>query len=233
MNKQVKGLLYFLASDIRHSLLIFWSILLLVLVVSISFGYFLLGVEDGEMAFGFPFAIYFYCLVLGFMTVKQSVPFAIKMGATRKNLYISLAIFFMGLALLKAIVANTIQSLVQLFIDNAELSSFRFLHPALLMEDTWINRVLLDVGIMFLFMAFMFLIGLIFYKYGMTGGGIVAGILGILLLFSLAKGWILDFIMKLVEDLNMVVAAQLIGLGIVLYLLSFIFIRNITIEQGR
>ncbi|WP_010097193.1 hypothetical protein [Ornithinibacillus scapharcae] len=93
MNKQMNGLLYYLVTDIRHSMKIFWAILLSILVVSVTFAYFLLGFEDGKMAFGFPFATYFFCIITGFVTVKESIPFAIKMGATRKNIYIAIAIF--------------------------------------------------------------------------------------------------------------------------------------------
>ncbi|WP_047985188.1 hypothetical protein [Ornithinibacillus californiensis] len=233
MNKQIKGLLYFYISDIRHSLMIFWSILLLVLVVSIAFAYYLIGVEDSMMAFGFPFAIYFYCLILGFMTVKESIPFAIKMGATRKNILISLAIFFLGLVVLKSIVASTIQEIVLLFTDATGITTFQFLHPAMMLEDTWLNRILIDVCIMFFLLSFMFIIGLLFYKYGFAGGGLVAGILAIATLFGVAKGWIYEFIVDVVTQMDMLFFYQVLGVGLLLFLLSNVFVRRITIEKRR
>ncbi|MEN2768272.1 hypothetical protein [Ornithinibacillus xuwenensis] len=233
MKNQIKGLLYFFATDIRHSITIFWSILLFVLVVALTFAYFLFQSTDSYMAFGFPFGIYFYCLILGFITVKQSIPFAIKMGATRKSLYVSLGIFFLFIAVAKALLANTLQQLVQVIIDKTNFDSFMFLHPAMLMEDTWINRVLLDSAIMFLFLVLMFIMGLIFYKYGVLGGGAVAGVLAILLLIGLANGSLVEFIIEFFQNIDMFFVAQLLGLGLLLFLISFVFIRRITIETRR
>ncbi|HAM80360.1 hypothetical protein [Ornithinibacillus bavariensis] len=231
MNKQIKGLLYFYITDIRHSLLIFWSILLLVLIVSLAFSYYLLGIEDGAFTFGFPFAIYIYCIILGFLTVKETIPFAIKIGATRKNLFISLGIFFLGVALVKALVANTIQEIVLFLTKSTVLDNFKFLHPAMLVEDNWLNRVLIDTSLMFFLLAFMFIMGLLFYKYGLAGGGIVAGTLAIVFLIGIAKGWIFEFIISVSKQLDMVFFIELLGVGVVLYLFSFIFVRRVTIEK--
>lgn len=233
MNKQIKGLLYFYISDIRHNILIFWSILLLVLVVSIAFANYLIRFEDGQMAFGFPFALYFYCLILGFLTVKESIPFAIKMGATRKNILISLGIFFLIVVVVKSVVASTIQELVLLFTDATNINTFLFLHPAMMLEDNWLNRILIDICIMFFLLAFMFVIGLLFYRYGIAGGGIVAGILAVALLLGVAKGWIYDFIVEVVSKLDMLFFYQMLGVGLLLFMFSFVFVRRITIEKRR
>lgn len=55
MGRQIKGLLYFFITDLRYSLITFWTILLSILVISLTFAYFLLSVEDGGFYFGFPF----------------------------------------------------------------------------------------------------------------------------------------------------------------------------------
>ncbi|WP_026908230.1 hypothetical protein [Paucisalibacillus globulus] len=231
MNNQVKGLLYFYFNDLKRSILIFWSILLLVLVVAIAFAYYLIGVEDGMMAFGFPFAIYFYCAVLGFIAVKEYIPFAIKVGATRKNIFKSLGLFFLSIAVTKAIVASTIQELVILLANNTDLTSFMFLHPAMAVEDTWIYRVLIDICVMFFLLSFMFVIGLLFYKYGFAGGGAVAGVLAIGLLFGIAKGWIYEFVADLLKQTNIMFFCQMLGIGLLLFILSFLMVRRITIEK--
>ncbi|GGA89202.1 hypothetical protein [Ornithinibacillus halotolerans] len=233
MNNQIKGLLYFYVNDFRHSFLIFWSILLLVLVVSISFSIFLLGYEDGMMAFGFPFGIYFYCAFLGFLAVKESIPFAIKIGATRKNIFISIGLFFILLAIFKALVANIIQELVLLIVDNANITSFLFIHPAMMFDDTWFNRVIIDICMMFFLLAAMFVFGLLFYKFGIAGGGAVTGVLGVALLLGMAKGWIFDFISNLVKQIDIVFFYQVLGIGFLFFLISFIFLRRITIEKKR
>jgi hypothetical protein len=148
-------------------------------------------------------------------------------------LYIAIGIFFLAIVTLKAIVANTLQAIVEVIVDKAEITSFMFLHPAMLIEDTWLNRVMMDIALMFFLIVSMYVIGLIFYKYGVLGGGAVAGVLAILFLFSIAKGWVLDFVVDLVKQMDMVIAAQVIGVGLLLYLFSFLFMKRITTESRR
>lgn len=233
MNKQINGLLYYLVTDISHAIKIFWSILLSVLVVCIAFSYYLIDIEDGRMGFGFPFAIYFFCIINGFVMVKNNIPFAITMGATRKNLFISFAIFFFGLSLVKAVIASTFQEIVIAINNLLGIDSFMFLHPAMLVDDNWINRVLIDTFVMFFLFAFMFLMGLLFYRFGFAGGGLVAGILAIALLLGLAKGWIYNFIMDILKQFDIVFFYQVFGVGLLVYLFSFAFIRRITIEKRK
>ncbi|MUK88338.1 hypothetical protein GMD78_08045 [Ornithinibacillus sp. L9] len=233
MGKQIRGLLYYYLTDIQHSIKIFWSILLSVLVVCIVFAYFLLSVEDGFMRFGFPFAIYVYFMILGFLTVKESIPFALKLGATRKNIFISIGIFFLILVFAYAIVANTLQEITLAFTKAIGIDSFAFLHLAQLIEDTWLNRVIIDTSLMFLFSSVMFIIGLLFYRYGLAGGGSVVAVLAIAMLLAIAKGWIFDFISHLVNNLDLTLFYQILLIGIVIYCISFLLIQTITINKAR
>ncbi|MFD1850468.1 hypothetical protein [Oceanobacillus bengalensis] len=233
MGRQIKGLLYFFATDIRHSLMIFWTILLSILVVSLSISYFLLSVEGAEYYLSLSVPIYIYCSILGFITVKESIPFSLKMGATRKNLFISLGIFFLVLAVAKSIFANIIHALTLLFTDATNIHIFRFIHPAAMLEDTWANRVIIDIAIMFLSFSVMFLIGLLFYKYGLAGGGIVSGVVVVVLLFGIAQGWLIDFFADVFRTMDLTLFIQMIGIGMVVYLLSFIFMRRITTVKAK
>lgn len=228
MSKQLKGLLYFFITDIRNSLLIFWSILLSVIVISVIVAYYLLSVEDGNLSMGFPFAIYIYCAILGFITVKEVIPFSLKMGATRKKLFVAIGLFFLGIALAKSALASTLQAIISQFTNKAEIHTFEFLHLASLFQDTWLNRVIIDTTIMFFLLAIMFIIGLLFYKYGLIGGGSVVGIIAILLLTGTAKGWIVDIFAWIFADTTMTFFYQLLVLGIVIYCLSFLFLQRIT-----
>ncbi|WP_106494583.1 hypothetical protein [Lentibacillus sp. Marseille-P4043] len=233
MGRQVKGLLYFFVTDVKHSLFIFWTILVSSLVVSIVGAYLLMNVDEGRMTFALSMAIYIYCGIFGFITVKQGIPFSIKMGATRKNLFVSIGIFFLGLALAKAMLANTIHSLVIWISNGVGIDTFRFIHPSQLMTDTWLTRVTIDTAVMFFILAFMFAIGLLFYKYGLLGGGTVVGALVITVLFGIAYGWIIDFFSDIFLSLTMTFFVEVLLIGIVIYGLSWIMLRKITIEIAR
>ncbi|PAV28123.1 hypothetical protein CIL05_18630 [Virgibacillus profundi] len=228
MARQIKGLLYFFITDIRHSLMIFWTILLSILVVSLAFSYFLLSVEDGKYFFAFTIPIYVYCAIVGFLTVKDNIPFALKIGATRKNIFISIGLFFLGLAFVKSIIANTLHALTLLFTEATGIHTFHFIHAASLLQDTWLTRVFVDASIAFFFFAVMFIVGLLFYKYGLAGGGSVAGVVVVVLLLGIAQGWIFDFFVEVISDLKLTFFFQMLGVGIGIYIISFLLVRRIT-----
>lgn len=233
MGRQIKGLLYFFVTDIRYSIIIFWTILLCILVVSFAFAIFLTSVEDGFMFFTLTAPIYVYCAILGFLTVRESIPFSIKMGATRKNLFISLGIFFFSLAFSMSAAASILQEIVKGITDMTGIDTFSFMHLANLVENTWYTRIIIDTSISFLFLSFMFIVGLIFFKYGFAGGGGFLGVLVVLLLISIAKGWIIDFFMDLFTTIDLMFFYRLMGIGFIIYCLSFLFLRKITIVRVK
>ncbi|MBT2217720.1 hypothetical protein KK120_18065 [Virgibacillus dakarensis] len=233
MGRQLKGLLYFYATDARYSLLIFWSILLSTLLVSIVGAYFLLNVENGQMTFALSMAIYIYCGITGFIQAKHGIPFSIKMGSTRKNIFAGMGLFFLGLALAKSVLANTIHSVILFGTDKMGISSYQLIHPAQLLTDTWLTRVIIDATVMFFLLSFMFLLGLLFYKYGLLGGGVVVGTLAIILLFGLAQGWIADFFIDIFQSFDMTFFYEVFAVGIVLYVVTWIMLRRITTEAAR
>ncbi|SFB16707.1 hypothetical protein SAMN04488072_108175 [Lentibacillus halodurans] len=235
MGRQIKGLLYFFGADIRHSLTIFWTILLGILVVSLAFTYFLSGIDDDDALFTLSLTgpMYVYCAILGFLTVKESVPFSIKMGATRKNLFVSVGIFFLALSFAMSVAASILQELVMSLLNVSGIDLFMFLHPAYFLDDTWYTRILIDMSIMFFFLSVMFIIGLIFYKYGLAGGGSFLGVLLIVCLIGIAQGWLIDFLFELVADIDLGFFYQLFGIGVVIYAISFLFLRRITTVKVR
>lgn len=233
MTRQLKGLLYFFVTDIRYSMTIFWSILLGTTVLSLCLAYFLSGMESARIYFSFPSVMYVYCGILGFITVKEAIPFALKMGATRKNLYFSLGIFFLLIAFIKSVASSTLQTVITAFIDVTGMTTFRIMHLAEFINDTWLNRILIDTTVMFTLLATMFLIGLIFYRAGMLGGGIVVAILLVILLLGIAQGWMVDFVVELFSTMDLTLFIQIFGAGLLAYGFSFLFTRKITVIKTK
>ncbi|GAA0442534.1 hypothetical protein PD280_00190 [Virgibacillus salarius] len=230
---QLKGLLYFFLVDIRHSMMIFWTILLSILVVCIAFGFYLDAIDGGMMTFSLTAPIYIYCSILAFNVVKEFIPFSIKLGATRKNIFISIGIFFFLLAITKAVVASILQEAISFFTKVIGIEDFYFLHLAYFVNDTWYIRIGMDVMLIFFLMSLMFMLGLVFYRHGFLGGGISLGVAAVVLLFGIAQGWLIDFIVDLVVHINMVFFLQLFAVGLLLYLASFAFLKQITIIKVR
>ncbi|TQS70629.1 hypothetical protein DX933_17880 [Ornithinibacillus gellani] len=236
MGRQIKGLLYFFVMDIRYSLMIFWTILISLLAVSLAISHFLeSAIASGSGVFTFVLTgpIYVYCAIIGFLTVRDYIPYSLKLGATRKSIFVSIGIFFFGLAFAKSVAATIIQAAVEKGVDLFGMKYFIFLHPAQLLTDTWYNRLIIDTSISFFFAVLLFLIGLIFYRFGLAGGGSALGIVGILLLIGLAKGWVFDFAKHVFTTFDMVFFAQLFGVALVIYAVTFVLVRKISIFKVK
>lgn len=231
MGRQTKGLLYFYITDIRFSLIVFWTVLLSSLFISMLIDYFL--PSDSFMIFTLPIALYVYCGILGFLTVKQAIPFSIKMGATRKSIFGSLGIFFIGLSLSMSLLGNTIQSLIEYFHSKMGNETFAFMHLANLLNDTWLTRVLIDTSFMFFFLAFFFLVGLTFYNFGLIGGGVFVGAFIITILTGFAEGWLVKFFVNIYQTLSTIFFWQLCLVAIIIYCITWVLIRKITIINAR
>jgi len=237
MSKQLRGSLYYLFANLRHSLIIFWIILASLLLVTIVSA---ILIPDSVISFSLWGPIYAFAAVIGYWVVKNALPFLIKLGSTRKNLYVSVGLYAIGLSLLNAVIANTLSSIVTLFIGKErdvgsiiltdDGSTMTFNHVGeFLGENTWLMRVFIDTSISFFLLAAMFIIGLIFYRFGIVGGFSFLGALVLLFILGLSKGWLLDFFISIFNNFSFAFFYQLLLTGIVIYLLSFLLLRRITI----
>lgn len=232
MSRQIKGLLYFYSTDLRHSLLVFWSILMGILVISLVLTY--LMPEDGFMTLSLTGPMYVYCGILGYLFVKQMIPYTIKMGATRKNIMVSLAIFFIGLSTSFAVLASVIQEIINKFHELLGVDIFMFLHLSYFLTDTMWSRILIDASIMFFSMTLTFILGLIFYKYGLAIFGSILGTAFLVFIVGLAKGWLIEFGIKLYQSgFDLIYFWQLLLIGIVLFSLSWLMLRKITTVETK
>lgn len=229
MGRQMKGLLYFYFADIRHSLTVFWTILMSIVVMTMTITYFLSNVEGGFMTLSITGPIYVYCGILGFLVVKEFIPFSIKRGATRKNIFFSLAIFFLGLSVVKSVVGSILQVIVEYANMKVGIENFTFLHLAYFTNNTWYYRIMIDTSIMFFAFSIMFVIGLLFYRYGLIGGGIFVGLLIITGLTGAFQGWLIDIFANIFKSFDDIFYLQLFGIGVVIYALSMLLLRRITI----
>src|SRR5690625_4751006 len=111
MQAQIKGLFYFYFTNMRHSMIIFWSILLATVILTFVASYLLRG-TDGVMMITLTAPIYVYFSIYGYIVVKNWLPFIIKIGATRKNIFLSFALYFIVLTALFSTMALLIQEIL-------------------------------------------------------------------------------------------------------------------------
>lgn len=234
MKRQLKGLLYFYMVDLKFSAIVFWSVLLLILLLSMGAAFLLLNVEGGKFAFGFPFGTYVNAGIIGFLMVRDYMPYNIKLGAIRKNIYLANGVFFLGYSLFVAVISSTLQSIATLFIEKSDLHTMMILHPAMLLaEDTWFNRIVIDTAVMFMILSLLFLIGLLFYRGGLFVGASALGVLVVFILFGFAQGFLTEYFANLYQNIDLAYFLQVFAVGLVLYGVSYFLVRNITTVKVR
>lgn len=238
MKRQLQGILYYLVTDIRYAFTIFWIIIGAFLSLTIILDL-VIGSDGTSIHFNFAFPIYIFASVVGFITVKSTMTYLIKMGATRKMIYVAAVIYFIALAFVNALIANGLDFFLKrvlkseigsgiFFIEGEE--TFQFKHIAdFLGENNYLYQIVVDTSISFFFLTIYFIIGLIFYRYGLIGGFGFVGIIIFTIIIGLANGWIIDFFVGIFSDFSIVFFYQLVLVGFVIYLLSYLLLRRLTI----
>lgn len=236
---QLKGTLYYYSANMRYSLLIFWSILLGIMLLSLIADL-VIGGEGDNIYFSFALPLYLFAAIIGFWVVKNVIPFLVKMGVTRMNIYIGTGIVFILLALFNGVISNTLHTIITEVFDSNINSSFEITVDGrdltgsaplieLFAEDTWWNHFVIDVSFQFFCVAVSFLFGLVFYRYKLTGGAVMLGVLLFIFVYSITSGWLVDTILNILNDFSMIFFYQLFLAGLVIYLLTHLLLRRLTI----
>lgn len=239
MGHQLKGTLYYLYANVRFPLTVFWVIISSILALSIISSYLM---SEGTISFQLSLSVYIFCSIIGTWTVKSAIPYALKLGSTRKNLYVSLGIYFLGFAIVNSLLANVLNGLVSTIFGIESLGgmgeitkangteTFTFFHIAQFIEgNSWFTYIMIDIVICFFLLIVAYIIGLFFYKYGLIGGFGLLGLAMFTLIFTTAKGWLSEFLITIFSDFSIVFFYQLFVVALIIYMVTFILIRRITI----
>lgn len=237
MSRQFKGTLYYLFADVRYTLTVFWIILIIIAGLLITIQTIFPG-EENEIAFSISFPIIIFASVIGFLTVKKSIPYMVRIGATRNCVYVSVFIFFVCLTLFNAVLAFLInltitvisgKEVVQGFIISSETGQFSIKHLAQFLGDSPFYQIIVD-GSIALFMAVtMFLIGLVFYRFQLIGGFIFLGSGFVAFILSAVGGWIEKIFVYIFENYNLMIYGNLLALSVFIYLISYLLIKRIAV----
>lgn len=230
MARQIKGLLYFYYTDLEFSLIVFWSILLSMLTVSVTMMFLFPSIDF--MSFSFTAPIYVYCGIIGFLMARHTIAFSIKIGGTRKNIYVSMGIFFISLALAKSTIAAVIQAGVTKFVLRDDMN-FLFAHPMNLADDTIINRIYTDFLLIIFITTLTFLISLLFYKLGLLVSGLVVGMAIVFLTYRLFSGELITYVIDSFQYSVYLFFAQFGLIALLFYALAWLLLRRITVVPKK
>lgn len=229
MQRQIKGMLYLFIMEGRRTLSIFWGIMLSTLLLSLILVSIFIKDPNGDIYITFiiSVAVYVYCAIYGFNTVKEDFSFTIKLGAMRRNIWLSKIIYFLGLSALLAILITVVQKVFAILANIFGVSSqtFQLIHPADILDGSLLQQLVIDFSVSFFTLAIFYLFGIMFYKYGLVGGGGLVSTLVVATIFILQTDWISSLNISFTLTLFSVVFL----VGLMLYLVTWPFIRKITI----
>lgn len=240
--REMKSILYFLTVNIRFTFIVFWTILTSIYGLAILFNVFM---EMDDVLFQPYIPIYIFSMVIGMWTVKNALPYLLKMGITRKMMYGTIWLYFILFAIVNTLLAHVFTVISNLLGkhqtgglftfsiyngDEAEVT-FDFNHIAQFMvNDSWMNQIIVDVIICFVALTFMFIVGLVFHQYGLIGGFSFIGLLFASLMIIIATDRITDIIVYIYNHYTMRLYYQIWLGSAIVYLLSYLILRRFTLK---
>lgn len=239
MGRELQGVLYYYLTNVRHAFLIFWLVIVAIFILSIVLDA-LVGGDDMTIHFNLSFPIYIFAAALGFIVVKSTLPYLIKMGATRKIIYIGTVIFFIGFSSINALLANALNWLLRkltkseigggfIYTNGEQTTTFN--HIADFLErDNFLYQIIVDLSLSFFFITVFFIIGLMFYRFGLLGGFLFVGVIAFTFIYGMADGWLAEFFIDIFSDFTIAFFYQLALVGFGVYLLSFFLLRRYTLQ---
>ena len=239
MGRELQGVLYYYLTNVRHAFLIFWLVIVAIFILSIVLDA-LVGGDDMTIHFNLSFPIYIFAAALGFIVVKSTLPYLIKMGATRKIIYIGTVIFFIVFSSINALLANAFNWLLRkltkseigggfIYTNGEQTTTFN--HIADFLErDNFLYQIIVDLSLSFFFITVFFIIGLMFYRFGLLGGFLFVGVIAFTFIYGMADGWLAEFFIDIFSDFTIAFFYQLALVGFGVYLLSFFLLRRYTLQ---
>ncbi|CAH0347215.1 hypothetical protein [Bacillus sp. CECT 9360] len=226
MSGQIGAILRFAFIDARRSLSMFWSILITVMAIMLIIPLYF-GIESG-IYLGSQTAVFIFCAIFGFVGVKETLPYVIKMGGTRKNYWMALSFLLLLISLLMAIIHVSLVSVYSFLSEHLMNGEAKVFHLASFLNgnDYWYVRFYIDSAVCFMLLSGSFLFGLIFYRYGMIGGTIAIVLLNLLGFIPPVHALLLEIMEKYIVMFQWKVYGLFFGVALVLLIISWFLIRK-------
>jgi len=232
VNQQIKGLVYFYLTNMRHSMIIFWTVLLAIILSSLLLAY-LLANGEGVFMLSITGPIYVYFSIYGFLIVKNWLPFMIKIGATRKNIFVSFALYFTSLAFIFSLFGMIIHKILTPVASKLNIDIFFFAHLANFLNDAWYEIVFIDIILCLFLFVTSFFIGLINYRYGLLVSGSFIGFIILIGILGLYHGWLIDFFKYIYTNFDLLLFTKVGIVSIIIYVITWLFLRKATTISVR
>jgi hypothetical protein len=152
--------------DSQKAFIIFWSILLLSTAAAILLS---LSYSVIRMSFGSNIAVSIFLMIFAMHTVKETFPFALGMGSTRKAYYLGTILFFVLVATLTALLQSLYSVSLEFLLNLLGIEQITFVNLGLLerFEGQYLLIILFDFLIGLFLISLFYLIATIQYRFGL------------------------------------------------------------------
>jgi len=231
MSKNSKALFHVLLLDYRFSIIVFWAIFLASLLPL----FILAATTGGDIIISSSVAIAFFCAINGFLMIKETFSFSIRMGATRQEYVWTGLIFFLVLSAVMSIL-SLIFVYMSKWINSFTVTDFTLLPVSdfFLESPVWYTQFTIDFLLSFFILITGFLLSTIFHKFGMVGGLSSLALLFILLVLPATRSEIISIFVQInmnewAVSLNYL---GIFGLIVAMSLGIWLLLRNASIFPG-
>ncbi|MFC0522017.1 hypothetical protein ACFFGV_00240 [Pontibacillus salicampi] len=199
MLRDMKALIHYFIADYRFSFIVFFSIMSASLAGFTIVSIFMEGTDI--IVFTGPIVLIF-AAISGFYMTKETFPFCIRLGITRGRYVAGAGIFILLLSLALSTVHFVLNRIFSAILEVSNYTSIT--HYTMLnllhLENTVLNEIGLLAAFSFLVLSVSFLLGSIFYRYGMVGGFITLSVLFIILAAPATRQPLIDMFLIVQES---------------------------------
>lgn len=226
MFKELRANLYFFMIDVKHTMTVYF----ITYTASFILFYFLvlLFTENIKIDFILSMPMYIFMGILGFVSIKESFPFTLKLGSTRSGYVLSSLLFAFFISVTMTVISYLLHQLFKFLLSITETKNISFIHPSQLTSGSanMVNEMGLDILLNLILIAIGFMLGAFFYKYGLAG--VLTAILAIVLLFIIPpihNGFV-DFLFTFESHKININYAGVLLITLVCYLISGVVLRR-------
>lgn len=230
--KNIKAVLYYEWIGTMKALRIFGIVLLSVVLLSFIMA---MTMQDGNVYMGgTSIAIYAFLTVSGFINVKDSMPYCIRRGSSRKGFITAIFISFLSVSLIMSIFHTVLIELSMAAGQWLNLNNVFFFRFADLItpSPSILTSIAVDFFVSFFCLASSFFAGTIFIRFGKKAGFTLFGLLFLAFITPTIQEKVGTFLFGTSNQAHLSHFAVFFAAGIVLLMISWPIVRRISISPS-
>ncbi|WP_144289448.1 hypothetical protein [Domibacillus epiphyticus] len=227
----IKAVLYYEFIGLKKAVSGFWIILGVMMILSILLSF---SMSDGVVYMsGTSLALALYMIVTGFITVKVSLPYCIRRGATRNQFLAGIGLSFFLTSMVMAAIHTIFLELGTFAGNLLNVKKIHFFRASDLISETpsIFASTVIDMFLFFFCLAAAFFIGAIFFRFARKAGYTFLAISPLFFLPNIQEK-LIELTRSLVNGPEFANFFIIFIIGIVCFAATWPVIRNLSIHPS-